>query len=404
MKVTLRTSELLDEVKRREESEDRLRQAQRIESLGQLTGGIAHDFNNMLAIVLGCLDILQRRLNRGDRDVYSYIDSARQGAERAATLTRRLLTFSRRQALNPQPLDANKLLNGMSDLLRRTIPENIQIETVLAAGLWLIKVDPNETENAIINLVNNARDVMTASGKLTIETANTFLDDAYVSTQPDIASGQYVMIAVADNGPGMHPDVLQRAFEPFFTTKPPGRGTGLGLSQVYGFIKQSNGHVRIYSEFGHGVTVKLYFPRYFGAELAKPNEQTATHLMPKARANECILVVEDDPDVLRLTTGMLIELGYRALAAGTPARALELLEANKDVRLLMTDIVMPDMNGRQLAERMLKHRPNLPVLFTTGYTRNAIVHNGVVDPNVELIMKPFSMEMLAQKVRSVLSR
>jgi signal transduction histidine kinase/CheY-like chemotaxis protein len=383
-RVAQRTSELMSEVERREESEERLRQIQRMESLGQLTGGIAHDFNNMLAIVLGCLDILQRRLERGDLNVYSFIDGARQGAERAATLTKRLLAFSRRQALSPQPVDPNKLIIDMSDLLRRTIPESIKMETVLAGGLWRVNADAGEIENALINLANNAR------------------DDEYASTQPGLSPGQYVMIAVTDNGPGMPPDVVAKAFDPFFTTKAPGRGTGLGLSQVYGFIKQSGGHVKIYSEVGHGVTVKLYLPRFFGAGEPATADRQGTRALVTSQANECVLVVEDDPAVLKLTTGMLIELGYRPLAAASGAQALELLDANDDVRLLLTDIVMPDMNGRKLAQAALQRHPGLVVLYTTGYTRNAIVHNGIVDPDVELIMKPFSLEALAQKVSRVL--
>jgi|RhiMethySRZTD1v2_1073278.scaffolds.fasta_scaffold92095_3 signal transduction histidine kinase/CheY-like chemotaxis protein len=401
-KVALRTSELVAEMKRREDSEAKVRQMQRIESLGQLTGGIAHDFNNMLAIVLGCLDMLQRRLERGDAKVGEFIEGARQGAQRAVTLTQRLLAFSRRQALHPQPVDANKLIANMSDLLHRTIPESIRVETVFAGGLWRINVDVGELENALINLASNARDAMPDGGKLTIETANAHLDDAYASTQADVAPGQYVLIAVTDNGPGMRPEVVAKAFEPFFTTKPPGRGTGLGLSQVYGFIKQSGGHVRIYSEPGQGVSVKLYLPRFYGpAEVTAPEPQAPAHL-PLSQVNELVLVVEDDPAVLKLTVGMLSELGYRTLAAESAAKALELLDANADVRLLLTDIVMPDMNGRRLAEAAVKRRPGLAVLFATGYTRNAVVHNGTIDPDVELIMKPFSLDALAQKVARVL--
>jgi CheY-like chemotaxis protein len=316
------------------------------------------------------------------------------------TLTQRLLAFSRRQALHPQPVDANKLIANMSDLLHRTIPESIRVETVFAGGLWRINVDVGELENALINLASNARDAMPDGGKLTIETANAHLDDAYASTQADVAPGQYVLIAVTDNGPGMRPEVVAKAFEPFFTTKPPGRGTGLGLSQVYGFIKQSGGHVRIYSEPGQGVSVKLYLPRFYGpAEVTAPEPQAPAHL-PLSQVNELVLVVEDDPAVLKLTVGMLSELGYRTLAAESAAKALELLDANADVRLLLTDIVMPEMNGRRLAEAAVKRRAGLAVLFATGYTR--VVHNGTIDPDVELIMKSFSLDALAQKVARVL--
>jgi len=400
-KVTERTAELAAEMQRREQSEERLRQMQKMEAIGQLSGGVAHDFNNMLAIVLGSLRLLERRLERGDRDVSQFTDGIRQGAERAATLTQRLLAFARQQPLSPEPVDANKLIGGMSELLRRTIPESIEIETVLAGGLWRIHADKNQLENALLNLATNARDAMPDGGKLTIETANTHLDDAFANAQHEVPAGQYVLIAVTDTGTGMLPEVAEKAFEPFFTTKSPGQGTGLGLAQVFGFIKQSGGHVKIYNEPGHGVTMKLYLPRYLGQGDVATSLALTTSL-PRARDRELILVVEDDRIVRELTVGMVHELGYRALEADGAAQALDLLAKEPQIKLLLTDVVMPIMNGRKLADAAKASWPQLKVLFATGYTRNAIVHNGVVDTDVELITKPFSLETLAQKIDRIL--
>jgi PAS domain S-box-containing protein len=391
---------LQQHIDEREKAEDQLRQMQKMEAVGQLTGGIAHDFNNMLAVILGSLKLFEKRQERGDADAGKFIKNAIEGAERAATLTRRLLAFSRQQALSPQVVDGSRLVSGMSEFLRRAIPENIEIESVLAGGLWKICADPSELENAILNLALNARDAMAEGGKITIETANAWLDDAYAADHPDVKAGQYVMIAVTDNGVGMAPNVAARAFDPFFTTKPTGKGTGLGLSQVYGFIKQSGGHIKIYSEVGHGSAIKIYLPRFIGE-----NEQPALEsIKPVAHtaANEKILLVEDDDRVRHLTGEMLEELGYRVLAAANSAEALALLDQNSDVDLLFTDIVMPGINGRQLADEALKRRPALKVLFATGYTRNAIVHNGILDVGVNVILKPYTMDALAAKLASVL--
>lgn len=399
--VAQRTSALVSEMRRREEVETLLRQMQKIEAVGQLTGGIAHDFNNMLAIIIGSLRLMQRRIEKGDTNVQRFIDSARDGAERAAALTQRLLAFSRQQPLSPEPIDANKLLAGMSDMLRRTITEDVKIETVLAGGLWRTHADPNQLENAILNLAVNGRDAMLEGGKITIETANCHLDDSYASTHAEVSPGQYVLIAVTDTGRGMPVHIIERVFEPFFTTKPTGQGTGLGLSQVYGFVKQSGGHVKIYSEVGHGTTVKLYLPRFFGTTEARtqPREQTD---LPIADGQQMVLVVEDEDNVRALTVESLGELGYRVLEASGAAEALRLLDANPEISLLFTDVVMPDVNGRKLADEALKRKLDLKVLFTTGYTRNAIVHNGVLDPDVQLIIKPFTLEQLAVKVAEVL--
>jgi PAS domain S-box-containing protein len=391
---------LQQHIDEREKAEDQLRQMQKMEAVGQLTGGIAHDFNNMLAVILGSLKLFEKRQERGDADAGKFIKNAIEGAERAATLTRRLLAFSRQQALSPQVVDGSRLVSGMSEFLRRAIPENIEIESVLAGGLWKICADPSELENAILNLALNARDAMAEGGKITIETANAWLDDAYAADHPDVKAGQYVMIAVTDNGVGMAPNVAARAFDPFFTTKPTGKGTGLGLSQVYGFIKQSGGHIKIYSEVGHGSAIKIYLPRFIGE-----NEQPVLESIKPvvhAAANEKILLVEDDDRVRHLTAEMLEELGYRVMAAANSAEALALLDQNGDVDLLFTDIVMPGINGRQLADEALKRRPALKVLFATGYTRNAIVHNGILDVGVNVILKPYTMDALAAKLASVL--
>ncbi len=386
------------EQERLRNAEEALRQAQKMEAVGQLTGGIAHDFNNMLAVIIGSLRLTQRRLDRGDANVNEFIQGAVGGAERAANLVSRLLSFSRQQPLSPQRLDANRLLAGMEDVLRRTIPESIQIEFVQAGGLWNIHADAHGLESAIVNLAVNARDAMPDGGKLTIETANSYLDDAYAAAHAQVSAGQYVMIAVTDSGHGMTPDVLARAFEPFFTTKAVGTGTGLGLSQVYGFLKQSGGHVKIYSEAGVGTTVKLYFPRVVGTTSTNPSAMPISSAAVPRGGGQLILIVEDEDEVRRLTMSMLQELGYAVLAASDPLNALAIVNQNRAIALLMTDVVMPNMNGRKLADEALRLRPELKVLFMTGYTRNAIVHNGTLDDGVELIMKPYSLEALAEKV------
>ncbi len=322
-------------------------------------------------------------------------------AQRAASLTQRLLAFARRQPLSPVPLDANRLVSGMSDLLRRSIVETIHIETVLAGGLWRTHADPNQLENAILNIAINARDAMPGGGRLTIETTNAHLDEAYAASHAEVAAGQYVMIALTDTGTGMAPDIAERAFEPFFTTKPAGQGTGLGLSQVYGFIKQSKGHVKIYSEPGRGTTVKLYLPRFFEAG---EDLRLARDVLPPLPTGdqETILVVEDEDKVREFLVRSLRELGYRVYAAENALQGLRLLDAHADLALLFTDVVMPEMDGRKLADEARRRRPGLKILFTTGYTRNAIVHNGVLDAGVHLISKPFTLDQLAAKLREVL--
>jgi signal transduction histidine kinase/CheY-like chemotaxis protein len=393
------------EVQRREESEARLRQAQKMEAVGQLTGGVAHDFNNLLTVITGSLAMLQRRLAEGNARDLRLVDNALEGARRAAALTHRLLAFSRQQPLDPKPLDLNRLVAGMSELLRRTLGEQIEIETVLAGGLWRATADPNELENAILNLAVNARDAMPEGGKLTVETANTALDEAYAASRHEVKPGQYVLISVSDTGAGMPRELLGRVFEPFFTTKPVGKGTGLGLSQVYGFVRQSGGHVAIYSEPGEGTTVKLYLPRYTGPGDSSTAEPARSAPALQSGNGEKILVVEDDPMVRRFTVEALTEAGYRVVEAADGPAGLAALESHADTRLLFTDVVLVGpMNGRRLADAALQRRPDLEVVFTTGYTRNAIIHHGRLDPGVELLGKPFTARELAEKIHAVLHR
>lgn len=393
-------AELRAEVDTREAAEAQLRQAQKMESIGQLTGGIAHDFNNMLAIVIGGIDMAERRLADTDK-AGKALAHAREGANRAADLTRRLLAFARQQPLQPQVIDANQLVSKMSELLLRTLGAGVAIETVLAGGLWRTSADPGQLENAVLNLCVNARDAMDGEGRLTIETQNGHLDDAYAKAHEDVKPGQYVVVAISDTGPGMAADVVARAFEPFFTTKDVGKGTGLGLAQVHGFVRQSGGHVAIYSEVGQGTTVKIYLPRYGGSELLSTSDPVMD-AMPHGSQTEVVLVVEDEPQVRRMTTESLRELGYSVVEAGNGQEALKLLAERQDITLLFTDIVMPEMNGRELADKVHALMPDLPVLYTTGYTRNAIIHNGMVDQGIAFLPKPFTIEQLARKIRLIL--
>ena len=395
-------SALQTETAAREDAEGRLRQMQKIESLGQLTGGIAHDFNNMLAVVMGGIELAKRKLRTDPDRADALLDNAREGATRAATLTARLLAFSRNQPLAPAPLDMNKLLGGMCDMLARTLGDALEVECVYAAGLWRCYADPSEVENAVLNLAINSRDAMSMKGgKLTVETANAHIDDNYARERPEVAAGQYVLICVSDTGIGMAQDVADRAFDPFFTTKEVGKGTGLGLSQVFGFAKQSGGHVAIYSEVGQGTTVKLYLPRYAGTQEIAGAEET-THLLPAGVASEIILVVEDEQRLRHFAVDALREMGYTAISAASPREALKALNEQPEITMVFTDIVMPEMTGRQLADQARELRPDLKILFTTGYTRNAVVHNGMIDVGVAFLSKPYSMGDLARKIRAVL--
>jgi PAS domain S-box-containing protein len=382
--------------------EDQLRQMQKMEAIGQLTGGIAHDFNNMLTVISGNIETLQRRLERDDPDSHRLIAAALRGVERATTLTQRLLAYSRRQPLEPKPIELNRLIIGMSDLLTRTLGEHIKVGSVLAGGLWQISADPNQVENAVLNLALNARDAMPEGGRLTVETANTYLDEAYTRGHAEVDAGHYVMLAVSDTGVGMTGEVIEKVFEPFFTTKKFGEGTGLGLSQVYGFVRQSGGHINIYSEPGKGTTVRIYFPRVSAPSDIAEQPRLPSRI-PDLGRDETILVVEDDPEVLAYTTEILQELGYRVLQAPEGDAALGLLASEPDVKLLFTDIGLPGrFNGRQLAEEARKRRADINVLFTTGYAQNAVIHHGWLDPGFHLIVKPFSYAALATKIRQIL--
>jgi len=396
----------------RKEAQDQLRRvqeqlaaSQKLEAVGQLSGGIAHDFNNLLMIVIGNLETAERYARQlGDNtNLQRALGHARRGAQRAAALTSRLLAFSRRQPLDPKPLNLNNFLGTLQDFLQRTLGERIEVQTVGSAGLWLIEIDANHLESAIVNLAINARDAMTEGGKLTVEASNVWADESYARGNPELLPGQYVLISVTDTGVGMSPDTLGRAFEPFFTTKEPGHGTGLGLSQVYGFVKQSGGHVKIYSELGHGTTIKMYFPRYHGAAAAAAAE--AEEPFAPGDRLETILIVEDDDDLRTYVSDLLRDLNYRVIAAASAQAALTiLLQQQPSIDLMLTDVVMPGINGRELGRRATEIRPDLKILYMTGYSRNAVVHQGRLDEGVELLEKPVSQARLALRVRELLDR
>lgn len=383
-------------------AEEALRQSQKMETVGHLTGGVAHDFNNLLQIVTGNLDIIQRNIDENQSRVARATRNAIAGAERAAVLTQRLLAFARRQPLAPQHVDPNRLIADMADMLHRTLGETVELDFVRAPRLWPVEVDINQLENALLNLVVNARDAMPEGGRLTIETANCHLDKSYSEREAEVQPGQYMVIAVSDTGQGMDAPTAERAFEPFFTTKEVGRGTGLGLSMVYGFIKQSGGHVRIYSEPGEGTTVKIYLPRATDT----PVVRHAVHVSepPASGENETILVCEDDEGVRAYTVDALIELGYTVFEAAEGPAALAILEQHHEqIDILFTDVVLPGgMTGAALADRAREIKPALPVLFTSGYARNAIVHHGRLDAGVNLLPKPYSYSALAAKLREIL--
>lgn len=382
-------------------TEEMARQAQKMEAVGQLTGGVAHDFNNILQVILGNLDVVRRLVPADAGRIHRSLEYALNGARQAASLTQRLLAFSRRQPLDPKTVDVNSLVSGMADLLNRSLGETIAVETVRGAGLWKIEVDPNALESAILNLAVNARDAMPQGGRLTIETVNAYIDEGYALSHAEVTPGQYVLISVSDTGSGMDSETLKRAFEPFFTTKPVGQGTGLGLSQVYGFVKQSGGHLKIYSEVGQGTTVKIYLPR-LEAEVAE--SQTLRPIpVPEGTSQETVLVVEDEEAVRAYSVEALRELGYHVIEAADGPSALRQLESAGPIDLLFTDVVLPGgMTGAQLAAQVQALRPQIKVLFTTGYARNAIFHHGRLDKGVQLITKPFSFADLAAKVRDVL--
>jgi PAS domain S-box-containing protein len=402
-RVRERTAQLEAEALRRAEAETLLHQAQKMEAVGQLTGGVAHDFNNLLTIIIGNLETLQRRLHGGPvdgADLKRLSDYALVGAKRAASLTQQLLAFARRQPLNPRTLDINQLVTDMSNLLARTLGEAITVETILAPGLWPAFVDPNQLEVAILNLAVNARDAMPNGGRLTITTAN--LQCPGAGTPSNLTEGSHVLIAVSDTGSGMDASVISRAFEPFFTTKDIGQGTGLGLSQVYGFVNQSGGHVTIDSAVGVGTSVTLYLPHVVGKHVDSHGSPPAERSQ-RARANsETILVVEDNDFVREYSTDILRELGYRVLEAPDAVTALALIETSPDIRVLFTDVGLPGaMNGRGLAEAAMGRRPDLKVLFTSGYAKDSVVKEGRLEPGVQLLTKPFTFDVLADRMREL---
>jgi PAS domain S-box-containing protein len=383
-------------------TEEALRQSQKMEAVGQLTGGIAHDFNNLLTGIVGSLDLLQTRLDQGrTENVGRYINAAMTSANRAAALTHRLLAFARRQPLIPKSVNANALIVSLEDLLRRTIGETIDLEIVAAEGLWCTLCDPNQLESALLNLAINARDAMPGGGRLTIATTNVAIAGIDADT-PALLPGDYIRIDVTDTGTGMSPEVAARAFDPFFTTKPIGQGTGLGLSMIYGFARQSNGHVVIESRLGSGTAVKLYLPRHQGAaaepraNAAAPDEHTAT--------GETVLVVEDEPVVRGVITEMLNDQGYRVLEATDGPSGLRMLRLNRRIDLLITDVGLPGMNGRQLADQARETLPDLKILFITGYAENAAIAKGFLQPGMEMITKPFDLDDLSQRVREMVGK
>ncbi len=385
------------------EAEESLRQSQKMEAVGQLTGGIAHDFNNLLTGIIGSLDMMQRKLARGQQiDVNAYVSAAMTAANRAAALTHRLLAFSRRQALDPRPVHANRLIRGMEELLRRTLGEAIALELVEKPDLWLTRCDQNQLESALLNLSINARDAMPRGGKLIIQTSNEHLDDAHEAKLRDVVQGDYICISVCDSGVGMSPEVMSRAFDPFFTTKPIGQGTGLGLSMIYGFTRQSGGYAKIQSEVGKGTTVKLCLPRYHGDhESSQEPDPTPVTLQP-ARREEVVLVVEDEQVVRDLVVDLLTEMGYRSLQAVDGPSGLSIALSDVRIDLLISDVGLPGFNGRQLADAACAHRPDLKVLFITGYAHDAAVSNDLLGPGMQMITKPFALETLAERIRDMI--
>ena len=382
-------------------NEEALRQSQKMEAVGQLTGGIAHDFNNMLTGIIGSLELLRRRVSRGKLDdLDSLIDLGVTSANRAAGLTHRLLAFSRRQSLDSKPVEINQLVTSMGELLQRSINESIALDMRLTEQLWTAEADPNQLESALLNLVINARDAMPGGGKLVVETTNRHLDSVFTAAYGTLKPGDYVELSVSDTGCGIPEHLLGRVFDPFFTTKPIGQGTGLGLSMIYGFARQSHGHVTIHSEVGTGTTVSLFLPRFLGEmQTQAPINPT---LLPFANAGETVLIVEDDPAVRVLVCAVLKELGYAFVEAGDANTALPIIESEQRIDLLISDVGLPGMNGRQMAEIGRQLRPDLKVLFITGYAEHAAVRGGFLDPGMQLITKPFTFDLLTAKVREMI--
>ena len=382
-------------------NEEALRQSQKMEAVGQLTGGIAHDFNNMLTGIIGSLELLRRRVSRGKLDdLDSLIDLGVTSANRAAGLTHRLLAFSRRQSLDSKPVEINQLVVSMGELLQRSINESIKLDMRLTGELWTAEADPNQLESALLNLVINARDAMPGGGQLLVETSNRHLDNVFTAAYGTLTPGDYVELSVSDTGCGIPENVMGRVFDPFFTTKPIGQGTGLGLSMIYGFARQSRGHVTLHSEVGKGTTVSLFLPRFIGEITANLPADPA--LPPFANAGETVLIVEDDPAVRVLVSAVLKELGYAFVEASDADTAVPIIESDQRIDLMISDVGLPGMNGRQLAEIGRQIRPDLKVLFITGYAEHAAVRGGFLDPGMQLITKPFTFDLLTAKVREMI--
>jgi signal transduction histidine kinase/CheY-like chemotaxis protein len=409
-KVAERTEDLLaanerlrNEAIERERVEEQLRQAQKMEAIGQLTGGVAHDFNNLLTGIGGSLQMIKTRMEQGRMDaVDRYVAAAQDAVKRATALTHRLLAFSRRQTLDPKPTNVNRLVAGMEELIRRTVGPAIHLEVVGAGGLWSTLVDPNQLENALLNLCINARDAMPEGGRLTIETANKWLDDR-AAKERELMPGQYVSLCVTDNGTGMTPDVVAHAFDPFFTTKPLGAGTGLGLSMIYGFVRQSGGQVRIYTEEGKGTTMCLYLPRHDSDAGAEDPTGMQSQTAAASGDGEIVLVIDDEPTIRKLIAEVLEDEGYTALEVSDGPSGMRVLQSSERIDLLITDVGLPGgMNGRQIADAARGLRPNLKVLFITGYAENAVVGNGHLEKGMQVVAKPFDMDVLARKIRELI--
>jgi len=393
---------IAEAIAERKHAEEALRQSQKMEAVGQLTGGIAHDFNNLLTGIIGSLELLEVRLRQGrTSEIHRYVGAAQGASKRAAALTHRLLAFSRRQTLDPKPTDVNRLVMDMEELIRRTVGPQITLEVVTAVGLWSALIDASQLESALLNLCINARDAMPEGGRITIETANKWLDD-HAAKERDLPPGQYLSLCVTDTGSGMTPDVIARAFDPFFTTKPIGQGTGLGLSMVYGFVRQSGGQVRIYSEVGCGTTMCLYLPRHYGSSSEIPTI-TAPTASARAPTGKTVLIVDDEPSVRMLVTEVLEDLGYSPIEASDGPAGLRILESDATVDLLISDVGLPGgINGRQLADAARITRPELKVLFITGYAENAIIGSGHLAPGMRVLTKPFVVETLANRIQDMI--
>jgi PAS domain S-box-containing protein len=381
-------------------AQDALRQAQKMEAIGQLTGGIAHDFNNLLTGIIGSLDLVRRRMASGStEDIPRWMDAASLSAQRAAALTHRLLAFGRRQSLDTRPNDVNRIITGMQDLLQRTMGERIELLCKLSGDLWTAFTDANQLEGALLNLAINARDAMPDGGRLTIESANVRLDKAYTSLHEDVQPGDYVAVSVSDTGIGMSPEVVEKAVDPFFTTKPVGEGTGLGLSVIYGFAKQSRGHLRIYSQVGQGTTVKLYLPR---AQQSAVEPKPVAIETPRGQG-ETILVVEDEATVRSIIADALQDLGYNVLTASDARFAIPVLQSTRKIDLLVSDVILPHVNGRKLAEMARASRPTLKVLFVSGYSENALARGEFIDTGMDMLTKPFALDTLGAKVHAMIN-